>query len=92
MGKNIEYLLPQDVLFDSSLKPNEKLIYAILKAETSEQGSTNISNSQISKALGINKATVISSITGLESKGYIARELLRNGDGTINKRNITLLK
>lgn len=81
-------VLPATVLFNSSLKPNEKLLYAMITALSNKEGYCYASNKYLGEKLNVDPKTVSSWVGNLRNNGYIYVELLRNEKKEILKRKI----
>ena len=92
MKDNVGYysIIPATVLYNKELKPNEKLLYAIITSLTCKEGYCFASNEYLAEKLGVNRKTVSSWITHLEEKKFIIREVIRNENKRILKRKIYL--
>ena len=90
MKDNVGYysIIPATVLYNNELKPNEKLLYAIITSLTCKEGYCFASNEYLAEKLGVNRKTVSSWITHLEEKKFIIREVIRNENQRIIKRKI----
>lgn len=83
-------VIPATVLYNKELKPNEKLLYAIITSLACKEGYCFASNEYLAEKLGVNRKTVSSWITHLEEKKFIIREVIRNENQRILKRKIYL--
>lgn len=69
---NSKYVqVPFAILADSRLKPNEKLLYGVIKSYSKQTGYCFATNQHLAKVLGLARSTVSDLITGLKSNEYI---------------------
>ncbi|MGD1957722.1 MAG: helix-turn-helix domain-containing protein [Fulvivirga sp.] len=72
---NSKYIqVPFAILADSELKPNEKLLYGVIKSYSKQTGYCFATNQYLAKVLGLARSTVSDLITGLKNNGYITTE------------------
>ncbi len=81
-------VIPATVLFNNSLKPNEKLLYAMITALSNKEGYCYASNRYLGEKLNVDPKTVSSWISNLRNNGHIFVELLRNENKEILQRKI----
>lgn len=70
---NYYAIIPSEVRYDKSLKPNEKLLYGEISALANKMGVCFASNSYFSELYDVDKSTISRWITNLEKNGYIKR-------------------
>lgn len=81
-------VIPATVLYDNELKPNEKLLYAVISSLANKEGYCFAFNKYLGKKLGVQHDTVSKWITHLRRKGYLIEQLLRNEQQEIIARKI----
>jgi len=74
--------VPREVLLDSDISANGKLIFAIIQSLDNDRGCF-ASNEYIGAMLGLSESSVRSSIGDLERKRYITRVVDENNLRTI---------
>lgn len=90
--QNIAYyaIIPSTVLYKDDLKPNQKLLYAIITSLSNKEGYCYATNRYLAEKLKVKSNTVSSWITDLKRKGFIKVELIRNEKKQIIQRRIYL--
>lgn len=73
-------IIPADVRYDCSLKPNAKLLYGEITALCNEKGYCWAGNEYFAKLYGVNLKTISSWISQLVSKKYLDREMVYKPD------------
>ena len=63
-------VIPATVLFNERLKPNEKLLYALITALSNKEGYCYASNKYLGEKLGVDPVTVSRWITDLRRNNY----------------------
>ena len=81
-------VIPATVLFNNSLKPNEKLLYALITALSNKEGYCYASNKYLGEKLGVNPKTITSWLADLRKFNYIMVDLIRNENKEIIQRKI----
>lgn len=74
-------IIPANVRYDKSLKPNEKLLYGEITALANKDGYCWSTNGYFSKLYGVNKNTISMWINNLINRGYLRVEFVYK-DGT----------
>ena len=80
--------IPATVLFNERLKPNEKLLYALITALSNKEGYCYASNKYLGEKLGVDPVTVSRWITDLRRNNYIFVDIMRNEKKEIICRRI----
>lgn len=80
--------IPIEILQDTNLSINEKIILSLVK----NMKSLFMSNKTLSDLLGISKSRVSHIITELNKKGYVDVELTYTEEKQVEKRTVTLKK
>ncbi len=88
---NYYAVLEADVRYDKRLKPMEKLLYAEITALTNMNGKCEAQNAYFAELYDVNKATVSRWISNIAECEYIEVEVVKNNQGRVDKRIITLL-
>lgn len=100
MNENIEIetgywaVITADVLFDPTLSPIAKILYAHITVLQKKQGYCYASNAYFAqkKVLNCAKETVSRRISELEKRGYIKTQIVYKADGkTVDKRLIYVI-
>lgn len=87
--KNRYYaVIPATVLFNERLKPNEKLLYALITALSNKEGYCYASNKYLGEKLGVDPVTVSRWITDLRRNNYVFVDIMRNEKKEIICRRI----
>ena len=81
-------VIPATVLFNERLKPNEKLLYALITALSNKEGYCYASNKYLGEKLGVDPVTVSRWITDLRRNNYIFVDIMRNEKKEIICRRI----
>lgn len=89
---NIAYyaIIPSTVLYKDDLKPNQKLLYAIITSLSNKEGYCYATNRYLAEKLKVKSNTVSGWITDLKRKGFIKVELIRNEKKQVIQRRIYL--
>ena len=81
-------VIPATVLFNERLKPNEKLLYALITALSNKEGYCYASNKYLGEKLGVDPVTVSRWITDLRRNKYVFIDIMRNEKKEIICRRI----
>lgn len=81
-------VIPATVLFNNELKPNEKLLYALITALSNKEGYCYASNKYLGEKLGVDPKTITSWLADLRKFNYIMVDLIRNENKEIIQRKI----
>lgn len=81
-------VIPSTVLYDNELKPNEKLLYAVISTLANKEGFCYASNKYLGEKLEAESNTVSKWITHLRKKGYLIVQLIRNEQKEVISRKI----
>lgn len=81
-------VIPTSILYNSELKPNQKLLYAMITSLANKEGYCYASNKYLANKLGVGANTVSGWITDLRRKNFIKVEILRNEKQEIIQRKI----
>lgn len=83
-------VLPASVRYDSTLKPNAKLLYAEISAMSDATGFCWASNGYLAGLFAMEKDTVARLISHLAERGYITVEVIRDERNAVRERRIWL--
>lgn len=81
-------VIPATILFNERLKPNEKLLYALVTALSNKEGYCYASNRYLGEKLGVDPVTVSRWLTDLRRNDYIFVDIMRNEKKEIICRRI----
>lgn len=81
-------VIPTTILFNERLKPNEKLLYALVTALSNKEGYCYASNKYLGEKLGVDPVTVSRWLTDLRRNHYIFVDIMRNENKEIICRRI----
>ena len=81
-------IIPSTVLFDTDLKANEKLLYAIIKVLSNKEGYCFASNSYLGNLLNAQPHAISKWVSHLKEKGCVRLDLIRNDKFEIIQRRI----
>src|SRR5690625_2327679 len=91
MKKGYYAIIPANVRYDKSLRPNSKLLYGEITALCNEKGFCWASNSYFAELYEVSKETISRWISELVEKGYIHTELIyKDGTNEIINRYIRI--
>lgn len=81
-------VIPASVLFNNKLKPNEKLLYALITSLANKEGYCYASNKYLGKKLKVDPQTVSRWIGDLRKYNYLVIDIIRNEKQEIIQRKI----
>lgn len=81
-------VLPATILFNEKLKPNEKLLYAIITALANKEGYCFASNNYLAELLGVKSHTISIWVSNLSKMNFVCVELIKNEKNEIIQRRI----
>lgn len=81
-------VIPATVLFNNELKPNEKLLYALITALSNKEGYCYASNKYLGEKLNVDPQTVSRWIGNLRKYNYLVIDIIRNEKQEIIQRKI----
>ncbi len=81
-------VIPATVLFNNELKPNEKLLYALITALSNKEGYCYASNKYLGEKLGVDHKTVSRWIANLRKYNYLVIDIIRNEQQEVIQRKI----
>lgn len=83
---NYYAMIPANVRYDKSLKPNEKLLYGEITALSNKMGYCIAKNSYFANLYSVHKKTISDWISNLKDKGYIDVELIYDDKEIVERR------
>lgn len=89
---NVGYysIIPAPILYNDNLKPNQKLLYAIITSLTCKEGYCYASNKYLASKLNVHPKTVSNWISDLKEKGFILINMFKDEQSQISQRRIYL--
>lgn len=81
-------IIPTTILFNYKLKPNVKLLYAVITSLTTKEGYCYASNSYLGEKFDVDPKTISSWLKELRKFNYIIVEIIRNDKKEIIQRRI----
>lgn len=87
---NFYAVIPADVRYDKTLRPNAKLLYAEIAALSVRDGCCEAQNDYFSKLYGLTRKTISELIGQLAAAGYIKVEILRDSRNQVCGRKLWL--
>ncbi len=81
-------VIPATVLFNNELKPNEKLLYALITALSNKEGYCYASNKYLGEKLGVDHKTVSRWLGDLRKYNYLVIDIIRNEQQEVIQRKI----
>jgi len=81
-------VIPATVLFNKELKPNEKLLYALITSLSNKEGYCYASNKYLGKFFEVDPVTVSRWLTNLRRNHFIFVEIQRNESKEVINRKI----
>ena len=89
---NYYAVIPADVRYDKSLRPNEKLLYGEITALTQKTGECWASNNYFADLYDVTPQAISKWILDLEKRGYVTiRYIKSENSNNIDKRIITMV-
>ena len=81
-------VIPATVLFNKELKPNAKLLYALITTLANKEGYCFASNKYLGEKLNVDPKTITSWLSDLRKYNYIMVDIIRNESKEIVQRKI----
>lgn len=81
-------IIPSTILFNKEIKPNEKLLYAVITVLSNKEGYCYASNSYLAKLLNAEPHTISKWVSHLKGLGFVCLEIIKNDKGEIIQRRI----
>ena len=81
-------VIPATVLFNNELKPNEKLLYALITTLSNKEGYCYASNKYLGEKLNVDPQTISRWIGNLRKYNYLVVDIIRNENKEIIQRKI----
>lgn len=87
---NIGYyaVIPATILFNKELKPNEKLLYAVITALSNKEGYCYASNTYLGNLFNVIPHTISTWVSHLRNKGFLHVDIITNENGEVIQRRI----
>lgn len=85
MNKSYYAIIPANVRYDKTLKPNSKLLYGEITALCNDKGHCWATNQYFAELYGVFETTASKWVSALEKKGYIRIEMSKNSSGSVRK-------
>ena len=81
-------VIPSSILFDEDVKPNEKLLYAVITVLANKEGYCFASNSYLAKLLNVEPHTISKWVSHLKKLEFVCLDIIKNDKGEIIQRRI----
>lgn len=81
-------VIPATVLFNKELKPNEKLLYAIITVLSNKEGYCYASNTYLAGLFNAKPHTISNWVSHLKEKGFVCLDMIKNEKGELIQRRI----
>lgn len=81
-------VIPATVLFNNELKPNEKLLYALITTLANKEGYYYASNKYLGSKLNVDPQTISRWIGNLRKYNYLVVDIIRNENKEVIQRKI----
>ncbi len=81
-------VIPSTVLFNEELKPNEKLLYAVITVLANKEGYCFASNNYLANLFNAKPHTISNWISHLSKLNFVYVELIKNANNEIIQRRI----
>lgn len=88
---NYYAIIPANVRYDNTLRPNAKLLYAEITALANAQGFCNARNGYFAELYGLSKKTIEGLIAQLVKQQYIRVKVNRDAQGEVIDRQIWVI-
>ena len=81
-------IIPAPILFNESLKPNEKLLYAVITVLANKEGYCFASNNYLASLFNVKPHTISNWISNLNNLNYVRVKIIKNDKNEIIQRRI----
>ena len=81
-------VIPATILFDKELKPNEKLLYAVITALSNKEGYCYASNTYLGDLFNVIPHTISIWVSHLKNKGFLYVDIITDTRGEIIQRRM----
>lgn len=81
-------IIPSTILFNEKIKPNEKLLYAVITVLSNKQGYCFATNNYLGNLLNAKPHTISKWVSHLRELGFVCLDLIKNDKGEIIQRRI----
>ena len=85
---NYYAILPACLRYDNDLNDSEKVLYSEITALANQEGYCWASNQYFAELYDVTKKTISRRISNLVKKGYLKRELIKDGNKKVKKRKL----
>ena len=79
-------VIPSTILFNNDLKPNEKLLYAIITILSNKEGYCFASNAYLSNLLDAKPHTISKWVSHLKECGFVCLDMIKNEINDIDSK------
>lgn len=81
-------VIPSTILFNNNLKPNEKLLYAVITVLSNKEGYCYASNAYLGKLFNVIPHTISIWVSNLKNKGFLYVDIITDKKGEVIQRRI----
>ena len=81
-------VIPSTILFNNDLKPNEKLLYAVITVLSNKEGYCYASNAYLGKLFNVIPHTISIWVSNLKNKGFPYVDIITDEKGEVIQRRI----
>ena len=81
-------VIPSTILFNKDLKPNEKLLYAVITVLSNKEGYCYASNSYLGNLFNVIPHTISIWVSNLKNKGFLYVDIITDEKGEVIQRRI----
>ena len=81
-------VIPSTILFNNDLKPNEKLLYAVITVLSNKEGYCYASNAYLGKLFNVIPHTISIWVSNLKNKGFLYVDIITDEKGEVIQRRI----
>lgn len=81
-------VIPSTILFNNDLKPNEKLLYAVITVLSNKECYCYASNAYLGKLFNVIPHTISIWVSNLKNKGFLYVDIITDEKGEVIQRRI----
>ena len=81
-------VIPSTILFNNDLKPNEKLLYAVITVLSNKESYCYASNAYLGKLFNVIPHTISIWVSNLKNKGFLYVDIITDEKGEVIQRRI----
>ena len=81
-------VIPSTILFNNDLKPNEKLLYAVITVLSNKEGYCYASNAYLGKLFNVVPHTISIWVSNLKNRGFLYVDIITDEKGEVIQRRI----